>query len=151
MIRVNENFLKLQAGYLFPEVGRRVRAFKAKNPEAKLISLGIGDVTEPLAPAVIEAMHKAVDEMGKAETLRGYDEGGTGYEFLREAIRDNDFKSRGVEIEPDEIFISDGAKCDTGNMQEIFGLGRDRPGVPGLCGYQCYGGQDGSGQRKGPI
>lgn len=122
MITINENYLKLQAGYLFPEIGRRVREFKANNPDAKIISLGIGDVTQPLAPAVIEAMHKAVDEMSNKDTFKGYDDGGVGYEFLRQAIIDNDFKVRGVDIELDEVFISDGAKCDTGNMQEIFGL-----------------------------
>ncbi len=122
MAKINENFLKLQAGYLFPEIGRRVRAFKGKNPDAKIISMGIGDVTQPLAPAVIEAMHKAVDEMGRKETFHGYDDGGVGYEFLRKAIIENDFKSRGVEIGLDEVFVSDGAKCDTANMQEIFGL-----------------------------
>ncbi len=122
MTKVNENFLKLQAGYLFPEIGRRRRAFQQANPNAEIISMGIGDVTQPLAPAVIKAMKKAVDEMGCMETFRGYDDGGVGYDFLREAIRDNDFKSRGVDIDIDEIFVSDGAKCDTGNMPEIFGL-----------------------------
>ena len=122
MIKINENFLKLQAGYLFPEIGRRKRAFQKANPDARIISMGIGDVTEPLAPAVVEAMKKAADEMGRAETFHGYDDGGIGYEFLREAIRKNDFASRGAEVELDEIFISDGAKCDTGNIQEIFGL-----------------------------
>jgi LL-diaminopimelate aminotransferase len=122
MIKINENFLKLQAGYLFPEIGRRKRAFQKANPDARIISMGIGDVTEPLAPAVVEAMKKAADEMGRAETFHGYDDGGIGYEFLREAIRKNDFASRDVEVELDEIFISDGAKCDTGNIQEIFGL-----------------------------
>ena len=122
MIKINENFLKLQAGYLFPEIGRRKRAFQKANPDAMIISMGIGDVTEPLAPAVVEAMKKAADEMGRAETFHGYDDGGIGYEFLREAIRKNDSAARGVEVELDEIFISDGAKCDTGNIQEIFGL-----------------------------
>ncbi len=122
MTRINENYLKLQAGYLFPEIGRRVRAFKADNPQASLISLGIGDVTQPLAPAVIDAMHKAVDEMARAETFRGYDDGGVGCDFLRQAIIENDFNARGVDLEMDEVFVSDGAKCDTGNMQEIFGL-----------------------------
>lgn len=121
MAAINDNFLKLQAGYLFPEIGRRIRSFQAKNPDAKLISLGIGDVTQPLAPAVIEAMHKAVDEMGSKETFRGYDDGGIGYEFLREAINQNDFKAGGIGLDNDEIFVSDGAKCDIGNMQEIFG------------------------------
>jgi len=122
MITVNENFLKLQAGYLFPEIGKRVRQFRAKNPKADIISLGIGDVTQPLAPAVIEAMHKAVDEMAEQETFRGYDDSGVGYEFLRNAILQNDFESRGVSLDIDEIFVSDGAKCDIGNMQEVFGL-----------------------------
>jgi len=122
MTWINENFLKLQAGYLFPEIGRRRRAFQAAHPEAKIISMGIGDVTQPIAPAVVEAMKRAVEEMSRAETFRGYDDGGIGYEFLREAIRDNDYKARGVDIDIDEIIISDGAKCDTGNMQEIFGL-----------------------------
>jgi len=122
MTRINENFLKLQAGYLFPEIGRRKRAFEAANPDAKIISMGIGDVTQPLAPAVIEQMKRAVDEMGRAESFHGYDDSGVGYEFLRQAIRENDFASRGVDIELDEIFVSDGAKCDTGNIQEIFGL-----------------------------
>jgi len=122
MATINENFLKLKAGYLFPEVGRRVREYQARNPDAKIISLGIGDVTQPLAPAVIEAMHKAVDEMSREETFHGYDDGHVGYDFLREAISENDFKPRGVQIDTDEIFISDGAKCDTANIQEIFGL-----------------------------
>jgi LL-diaminopimelate aminotransferase len=121
MIQINENFLKLRAGYLFPEIGRRVRAFKAANPKANVISMGIGDVTQPLAPAVIEAMHRAVDEMGRSETFRGYDDGGIGYEFLREAIVKNDFQTRGVALDLDEVIVSDGAKPDTGNMQEIFG------------------------------
>ena len=122
MTWINENYLKLQAGYLFPEIGRRRRAFQADHPDAKIISMGIGDVTQPLAPAVTGAMKKAVDEMARAETFKGYDDGGIGYGFLREAIRDNDYKAHGVEIDIDEIIVSDGAKCDTGNMQEIFGL-----------------------------
>lgn len=121
MTKVNENYLKLQAGYLFPEVARRVRAYQAKNPKTKIISLGIGDVTQPLAPAVISAMKKAVAEMAQAETFRGYGPE-QGYDFLIEAIIENDFKARSVDLEPSEIFISDGAKCDTGNIQEIFGL-----------------------------
>jgi LL-diaminopimelate aminotransferase len=120
MATINENFLKLQAGYLFPEIGRRVQAFRQKNPDAKIISLGIGDVTQPLAPAVIDAMKRAVDEMANESTFRGYGPE-QGYDFLIEAIIKNDFNSRGVELEADEIFVSDGAKCDTGNIQEIFG------------------------------
>ena len=116
-----KNFLKLQAGYLFPEIGRRVRAFAAANPTAKIIRLGIGDVTEPLPPAIIDAMHKAVDEMGNPASVRGYGPE-QGYDFLINAIIENDFRSRGVEIAADEVFVSDGSKCDTGNFQEIFGL-----------------------------
>jgi LL-diaminopimelate aminotransferase len=121
MALINENFLKLQAGYLFPEIGRRVRAFKQKNPDAKIISLGIGDVTQPLAPAVISAMKKAVDEMANEPSFRGYGPE-RGYDFLIEAIIKNDFNNRGVELEADEIFVSDGAKCDTGNIQEILSI-----------------------------
>jgi len=120
MARINENFLKLQAGYLFPEINRRIRAFKAKNPHAKLISLGIGDVTEPLAPAIIEAMRKAIQDLVSSDTFHGYGPE-QGYDFLIDAIIENDFKSRGVELEPHEVFISDGSKCDTANIQEIFG------------------------------
>jgi LL-diaminopimelate aminotransferase len=122
MATINESFLKLQAGYLFPEIGKRRRAFQQAHPEAKIISMGIGDVTQPLAPAVIGAMHKAVSEMGNKETFHGYDDDGIGYAFLREAIANNDYRSRGVAIEADEIFISDGAKSDTANIQELFGL-----------------------------
>ncbi len=122
MTRINENYLKLQAGYLFPEIGRRVRKFVESNPSVEIIKLGIGDVTEPLAPAVIEAMKTAVDDMGRQQTFHGYDDGGTGYAFLKEAIIGGDYSSRGVSISPDEIFVSDGAKCDTGNFQEILGV-----------------------------
>ncbi len=122
MATVNENFLKLQAGYLFPEIGKRRRAFQQAHPEAEIISMGIGDVTRPLAPAVIEAMHRAVDEMARKETFHGYDDGGIGYEFLREAIRIHDFQARGVDLDIEEIFISDGAKSDTANSQELFAL-----------------------------
>jgi LL-diaminopimelate aminotransferase len=122
MATVNENFLKLQAGYLFPEIGKRRRAFQQEHPDAEIISMGIGDVTQPLAPAVIDAMHKAVDEMAGKATFRGYDDGGIGYDFLRDAIRVHDYQSRGIAIDIDEIFISDGAKSDTANSQELFGL-----------------------------
>ena len=121
MIVVNENFSKLKAGYLFPEIGRRVNAFAQANPDASIIKLGIGDVTEPLAPAVTEAMHKAVDEMATHQGLHGYGPE-QGYAFLREAIVENDYKPRNIQVGADEIFVSDGAKCDTGNMQEIFGV-----------------------------
>jgi LL-diaminopimelate aminotransferase len=122
MATINENFLQLKAGYLFPEIGRRVRAFSEKNPDAQIVKMGIGDVTQPLAPAVVAAMHSAVDDMAEAASFKGYDDGGVGYGFLREAIQQHDFKARGADIDVDEIFVSDGAKCDTGNMQEIFGL-----------------------------
>jgi LL-diaminopimelate aminotransferase len=121
MARINEHYAKLPASYLFPEIGRRVRAFAAANPDAKVIRLGIGDVTEPLAPAIVEAMHAAVDEMGKRESFRGYGPE-QGYDFLVEAIRQHDYTSRGVDIAADEIFVSDGSKCDSGNVQEIFAL-----------------------------
>jgi LL-diaminopimelate aminotransferase len=121
VITVNENFLKLKAGYLFPEIGRRVTAFAKANPAARIIRLGIGDVTEPLPDAVIKAMHEAVDQMSRRDTFHGYGPE-QGYEFLRKVIAENDYASRNVKIDPDEIFISDGAKCDTGNIQEIFGL-----------------------------
>ncbi len=121
MARINEHFAKLPASYLFPEIGRRVRAYSAAHPDAKVIRLGIGDVTEPLAPAIVEAMHAAVDEMGKRETFRGYGPE-QGYDFLVDAIREHDFASRGVDIAADEIFVSDGSKCDSGNIQEIFAL-----------------------------
>ncbi len=120
MIKVNQNFLKLPGGYLFPEIGRRVRAFT--NPSKPLIRLGIGDVTQPLAPAVIEAMHKATEEMGHKETFRGYcEETCYAYDFLRFAIRD-DYKAHGVDIADDEIFVSDGAKSDCGNIGDIFSV-----------------------------
>lgn len=120
MPQVNENYLKLKAGYLFPEIGRRVSKFAAEHPDAKIIRLGIGDVTEPLPPAVTEAMHKAVDEMATRSSFRGYGPE-QGYDFLRNAIAQNDFQSRGCNVSPDEIFVSDGSKCDTGNILEIFG------------------------------
>ncbi|MDP6631550.1 MAG: LL-diaminopimelate aminotransferase [Kiritimatiellia bacterium] len=119
MIRVNPHYSKLQASYLFSEIARKVSEFQAGNPDKDIIKLGIGDVTHGLPPACIEAMHKAVDEMAVDATFRGYGPE-QGYDFLREAIALNDFASRGVTIQPDEIFISDGAKCDSGNIQEIL-------------------------------
>lgn len=122
MAKINENFLKLPGGYLFPEIGRRVRAFSAENPPMPLIRLGIGDVTLPLAPVVVEAMAKATAEMGVKETFRGYCEETCGaYDFLRFAIRDS-YKARGVDIDDDEIFVSDGAKSDCGNIGDIFSV-----------------------------
>lgn len=153
MIFVNENFAKLKAGYLFPEIGRRVRAFAADNPDAPIIKLGIGDVTEPLAPAVIDAMHRAVDEMANRDTFHGYDDGGVGYDFLREAIVENDFKARGADVSTDEVFVSDGAKCDTGNMQEIFGLDNvvavTDPVYPVYVDTNVMAGRTGEGDESG--
>ncbi len=119
MFKVNEDYLKLQGSYLFTNIGKKIAAFMEANPEADIIRMGIGDVTQPLAPAIINSLHAAVDEMGAAETFRGYAPD-LGYEFLRKAIAENDYKARGCQIEADEIFISDGAKCDSGNIQEIF-------------------------------
>jgi LL-diaminopimelate aminotransferase len=117
--RVNEHYLQLRASYLFSEIARRVRTFQGEHPEARVIRLGIGDVTQPLPPAVIRAMHEAVDELAQAETFRGYGPE-PGYEFLTELIAKHDYGARGVSVSPDEIFVSDGAKSDTGNIQEIF-------------------------------
>lgn len=116
---INENYLKLSDAYLFTEIARKVKAYKEENPKADIISLGIGDVTQPLAPAVIEALHKATDEMAQASTFRGYGPE-RGYDFLREAIIQNDFLARGIKINADEVFVSDGAKSDTGNFQELL-------------------------------
>jgi len=120
MAPINENYLKLQAGYLFPEIGRRVREYAAANPDKKIISMGIGDVTQPLAPSVIRAFHEGVDDMGRKATFKGYGPE-QGYEFLRNAIAENDYHALGVNINADDIFVSDGSKCDTGNIQEVFG------------------------------
>ena len=119
MFKINENYLKLPGSYLFSTIGKKVREFSAANPDKQIIRLGIGDVTLPLAPAVIAAMHKATDEMAVKETFKGYAPD-LGYEFLRSAILEHDYKSRGVSLELDEIFISDGAKSDSGNIGEIF-------------------------------
>ncbi|MBR3858285.1 MAG: LL-diaminopimelate aminotransferase [Bacteroidaceae bacterium] len=119
MALINENFLKLSESYLFTEIARKVNAYKEEHPKADVISLGIGDVTQPLAPAVIKALHKATDEMAIATTFRGYGPE-RGYNFLREAIVENDFQARGIDIEADEVFVSDGAKSDTGNFQELL-------------------------------
>ena len=121
MFTINENYLKLPGSYLFSNIAKKVNAYQSENPEAQILRLGIGDVTQPLAPAIIEALHKAVDEMANAETFHGYAPD-LGYEFLRSAIAKNDYKDRGCDIAADEIFVSDGAKCDSGNIQEIFGL-----------------------------
>ena len=119
MIPINDHYQKLQASYLFSDIAKRVDAFQQSHPEQSLIKLGIGDVTEPLPPACIAAFHQAVDEMADRRTFRGYGPD-QGYEFLRQAIAENDFQSRGAPIDSDEIFVSDAAKCDSANIQEIF-------------------------------
>lgn len=116
---ISENYLKLSESYLFAEIARKVNDYKKKHPEADVISLGIGDVTQPLAPAVVGALHKAADEMAVAASFRGYGPE-RGYDFLREAIVENDFRRHGIDVEADEIFVSDGAKSDTGNFQELL-------------------------------
>ena len=121
MATINDNYLKLPGSYLFAEIGRRVAAFKEANPNADIIRLGIGDVTQPLPAACITAMHKAVDELSHAETFRGYGPE-QGYSFLIDAIIENNYSKRGIHIDSDEIFVSDGSKSDCGNIQEIFGL-----------------------------
>jgi LL-diaminopimelate aminotransferase len=117
--RVNEHYLKLRGSYLFSEIARRVEAFAAAHPEARLIRLGIGDVTRPLAPAVVRALHEAAEEMARADSFKGYGPE-TGYPFLRELIATHDYGPRGVRVAPEEIFVSDGAKSDTANIQELF-------------------------------
>ena len=119
MIKVNENYSKLKASYLFSDIAKRISAYQEANPDNKVIKLGIGDVTKPLTKACLEAFHKAVDDMAAEESFRGYGPE-QGYDFLRKAIAENDFAPRGCSISADEIFISDGSKCDTGNIQEIF-------------------------------
>ena len=121
MFKINENYLKLPGRYLFSNIAKKVAAFSEANPDKEIIRLGIGDVTQPLAPAIIDSLHRAVDEMGRAETFRGYAPD-LGYEFLRSAIAKNDYAERGCDISADEIFVSDGAKCDSGNIQEIFSV-----------------------------
>jgi LL-diaminopimelate aminotransferase len=119
MARINDNYLRLKSGYLFSEIARRIKEFQAAHPDAKLIRLGIGDATRPLPGAIVQALHAAVDEMGRAETFRGYGPE-TGYEFLTELIAKHDYGARGVTIAPDEIFVSDGSKSDAANFQELF-------------------------------
>jgi len=121
MFKINNNYLKLPGSYLFSTIGKKINAFQAENQDKKIIRLGIGDVTQPLAPAIIESLHRAVDEMGDAATFKGYAPD-LGYDFLRNAIVNGDYRSRGCDISADEIFVSDGAKCDSGNIQEIFSV-----------------------------
>ena len=122
MARINANYKKLPGSYLFSMIGKKVNEYREAHPEAKIIRLGIGDVTQPIAPKVIEALHSAVDEMGDAATFKGYAPD-LGYEFLRNVIAEKDYRERGCDISADEIFVSDGAKCDCGNIQEIFDTG----------------------------
>ena len=121
MFKINDNYQKLPGSYLFSTIAKKVNAYSAANPEKQIIRLGIGDVTQPLAPAIIERLHSAVDEMAHAETFKGYAPD-LGYEFLRTTIVENDYKARGCKISADEIFVSDGAKSDSGNIQEIFSV-----------------------------
>jgi LL-diaminopimelate aminotransferase len=118
MALVNEHYLKLSDNYLFADIAKKVNAFKVSHPKVRVISLGIGDVTQPLCPAVIEAMHKAVDEMATKASFHGYGPE-RGYDFLREAIVKNDYLPRGIHLDPNEVFVNDGAKSDTGNIGEI--------------------------------
>ncbi|MEE8154630.1 MAG: LL-diaminopimelate aminotransferase [Phycisphaerales bacterium] len=154
MVFVNEHYLKLQGGYLFPEIGRRVEAFGQANPKLadRLIPCGIGDVTEPLPPAVIEAMHNAVDELANRTTFRGYGPG-TGYEFLRSAISEHDFRGRGIDITDDEIFVSDGSKCDCGAILDILGpenrLAITDPVYPVYVDTNVMAGNTGPGRDDG--
>lgn len=121
MAKINENYLKLPGSYLFSEIARRINTYKTEHPDADVIRLGIGDVTQPLAPAVVEGFHRAIDEMAHQATFRGYGPE-QGYPFLIQKIIENDFKPLGISLDEDEVFVSDGAKCDTGNIQEIFSL-----------------------------
>ena len=152
MTFVNENYSKLKAGYLFPEIGRRVTDFCTKNPDANVIRLGIGDVTEPLPTAIVAAMHKAVDELANRESFRGYGPE-QGYSFLRDAVAENDYRARGIDVAADEIFISDGSKCDSGNILDIFG-GSNRvavtdPVYPVYVDTNVMAGNTGDGDDSG--
>jgi len=152
MIKINENYLKLKAGYLFPEIARRTEAFAKANTDAQIIRLGIGDVTQPLPPAVIEAFHKGVEEMANQNTFRGYGPE-QGYEFLIRAVIENEFNPRDVELETNEVFISDGTKCDTGNIQEIFGIDNTiaicDPVYPVYIDTNVMAGRTGQADEKG--
>jgi LL-diaminopimelate aminotransferase len=154
MATINDNYLKLKAGYLFPEIGRRINTFVEANPDAKIIRLGIGDVTEPLPEACRKAMIKAVEEMGDRATFRGYGPE-QGYAWLREKIAAHDFQARGCEIEPGEIFISDGSKCDTGNILDIFGsnnrIAVTDPVYPVYVDTNVMAGHTGSASDRGEF
>ncbi|MBD2308547.1 LL-diaminopimelate aminotransferase [Chroococcidiopsis sp. FACHB-1243] len=152
MAKINDNYLKLKAGYLFPEIARRVNAFAEANPDAKIIRLGIGDVTEPLPEACRSAMIQAVDEMGDRATFKGYGPE-QGYAWLREKIASHDFQSRGCDIDASEIFISDGSKCDTGNILDIFGkdntIAVTDPVYPVYVDTNVMAGHTGEANEKG--
>lgn len=152
MALINENYSKLQAGYLFPEIGRRVAAFAEKNPDKNIIRMGIGDVTRPLTPSIVKAFTDAVLEMGNDATFRGYGPE-QGYAFLREAIAKNEYIDRGMNISADDIFVSDGSKCDTGNILEIFGLENklaiSDPVYPVYVDTSVMGGRTGAAQSNG--
>lgn len=152
MAKINDNYLKLKAGYLFPEIARRVNAFAEANPDAKIIRLGIGDVTEPLPEACRSAMIQAVDEMGDRATFKGYGPE-QGYAWLREKIASHDFQARGCEIDASEIFISDGSKCDTGNILDIFGkdnkIAVTDPVYPVYVDTNVMAGHTGDANEKG--
>ena len=152
MALVNEHYLKLKAGYLFPEIARRVQAFTKANPKAEIIRLGIGDVTQPLPPAVIKSLHRAADEMGRPETFRGYGPE-QGYQFLLDLIIANDYEARGVTLQSDEIFVSDGSKCDSGNIQEIFAVDNliavADPAYPVYVDTNVMAGRTGKADDKG--
>jgi len=154
MATINDNYLKLKAGYLFPEIARRVNTFVEANPDAKIIRLGIGDVTEPLPEACRKAMIKAVEEMGDRTTFRGYGPE-QGYAWLREKIAAHDFQARGCEIESGEIFISDGSKCDTGNILDIFGsnnrIAVTDPVYPVYVDTNVMAGHTGSASDRGEF
>jgi LL-diaminopimelate aminotransferase len=154
MAQINNNYLKLKAGYLFPEIARRVKAYSAENPQAKIIRMGIGDVTEPLAPAVVAAMHKAVDEMASRPTFKGYGDE-QGYGFLREMIAKNDFQARGCDVAADEVFVSDGSKCDCGNILDIFGpqntIAVSDPVYPVYVDTNVMAGHTGAANERGEF
>src|SRR6201995_4597260 len=151
MAKINSNYQKLQAGYLFPEIGKRVRAFSEKNPGAKVIRLGIGDVVLPLPAPIVDALKGAADELGKRETFRGYGPE-QGYDFLLEAVAAH-YKSQGATVAADEVFVSDGSKCDTANIQEIFGLDNAAavtdPVYPVYVDTSVMGGRTGTADASG--
>jgi LL-diaminopimelate aminotransferase len=152
MALINENYLKLQAGYLFPEIGRRVSEFIEANPHKKVIKMGIGDVTQPLVPSVVKAFHDGVTEMAKGDTFKGYGPE-QGYAFLRDAIAKNSYQDNGIDISANEIFVSDGSKCDTGNIQDIFGddnkIAVCDPSYPVYVDTTVMSGKTGASQSNG--